>query len=197
MSERYPSHRDAAKTVHARITVGRFRTSRARVWREFKKVNVKMFGALFFIFLFRTATTQTPFVVDEECLNYTIYPLQYDITIKPYIYNGRFSYDCDLTITVIANVPTNIIELEAKHLVIHGESVKVYKGSQNIVNRPRPYKHDEERGKLIIYLYEPLVPYKGKNTQHYDIKISFRKDVTEDSYGVFLVRYLDEYRKTK
>lgn len=156
-----------------------------------------MFGALLFIFLFRAASTQTSFVVDEECLNYTIYPLQYDITIKPIIYNGRFFYDCDMTITVIANVMTNIIELEAKDLFISGDSVRVYKGNQDIVNKPRPFKHDAERGKLIIYLYEPLIPYKGTNTQHYNIKMSFRKEVKEDSYGVFLVKYIDENKLTR
>lgn len=167
----------------------------AFIWREFKKVNVKMFGALLFFF-FLAASAQA-FTVDEECLNYTIYPVQYDITIMPYIYGGHCFYECHITITVIANANINMIEMEAKNMTIKGESIQVLKGNQDIINKPRPYSYNEERGKLIIYLKEPLIPYKGNNQQYYLIRMNFIKEVTSDSHGVFLVKYIDENRDTK
>ncbi|XP_028172198.1 aminopeptidase N-like isoform X2 [Ostrinia furnacalis] len=153
-----------------------------------------MFRALFFFFFFWTSAKA--FTVDEECLNYTIYPVQYDITIMPYIYGGHCFYDCHIVITVIANANINMIEMEAKNMTIKGESIQVMKGNHDIVNKPRPYSYDGHRGKLMIYLSEPLIPYKGNNQQYYLIKMNFMKEVTEDSEGVFLVKY-DEDRVTK
>ncbi|CAG9795009.1 unnamed protein product [Diatraea saccharalis] len=155
-----------------------------------------MIRALLFIFF--ASTTQGTFVVDEECLNYTIYPVQYELIISPYIYDDRAFYDCHITITVIANAPDiRMIELDARNMTISGESIKVYKGDRNIVNGPRPYVYDRSLGKLYIFLNEALIPYKGRHLQNYMIRMSFRKEVTYDSTGVFLVRYFDENHKLK
>lgn len=154
-----------------------------------------MFRALLFFFFF-TAAAQA-FSVDEECLNYTIYPVQYDITIMPYIHGGHCFYDCHIAVTVIANANINVIEMEAKNMSIVGESIHVLKGNHDIVNAYRPYSYDGDRGKLFIYLKEPLIPYKGNNRQNYLIQMSFTKEVTTDSHGVFLVNYADENRDTK
>ncbi|KAL0833029.1 hypothetical protein ABMA28_001147 [Loxostege sticticalis] len=154
-----------------------------------------MFRALLFFFFF-TAAAQA-FSVDEECLNYTIYPVQYDITIMPYIHGGHCFYDCHIAVTVIANANINVIEMEAKNMSIVGESIHVLKGTHDIVNAYRPYSYDGDRGKLFIYLKEPLIPYKGNNRQNYLIQMSFTKEVTTDSHGVFLVKYADENRDTK
>ncbi|XP_072939931.1 aminopeptidase N-like [Epargyreus clarus] len=127
---------------------------------------------------------------EEECLNYTVYPVQYDITLFPHIYqDGNSYYDCDMVITVIANAPNvNIIELDSHGLDIKDGSIKVMYGNVDIVNQYRPYEYDERKGKLYIYLNEPLKQYSVSKTQ-YLIRISFNKRLKPDSDGIFIVPY--------
>ncbi|XP_022125618.2 aminopeptidase N-like [Pieris rapae] len=143
---------------------------------------------LFTILLF--ISTTKAYVLEEECLNYTIYPAQYELTIIPHIFKDGTSYfDCDLLITVIANAPNvNIIELDAKELEIKSGSIKVLDGLTDIVNQHRPYEFDNKRGKLFIYLREPMKQYGASRTQ-YIIRVSFVKYVFLDSEGVFIIPY--------
>nr|QIS77245.1 APN7 [Helicoverpa armigera] len=156
-----------------------------------------MFRAfLIFVCLFSFTKGQSVIVVDEECLNYTVYPVQYELSIYPYIYADHSYYDCELIITVIANAPNvNVIDLDAKDLEIQGESIKVFDGPNNIVNGPRPFEYNDLTSKLRIYLKEPLKMYSKGNRQLYNIKIMFRKFVKEDDSGIFLVKYYDEQSK--
>lgn len=147
------------------------------------------FKMIFFaIFLLFSSTSA--YVLEEECLNYTVYPVQYELTLIPHIYkDGNSYYDCDVVITVIANGPNvNIIELDAKDLEIKRDSIQVLDGSANIVNEYRPYEFDNDRGKLYIYLREPLKQY-SVSRQQYFIRISFIKRVGADSDGIFLTQY--------
>ncbi|XP_063377441.1 membrane alanyl aminopeptidase-like [Cydia fagiglandana] len=156
-----------------------------------------MIRAFFFLFLTASASAVlTTFKIDEECLNFTVYPVQYELTIIPRIYTTQsFNYNCELVITVIANAPhVRMIELDAKDLGI--ESVNVYKDGNDIISRNTPFNHDTERGKLFIYLSEPLREYKVYNTR-YQIKIKFRKNVFYDSSGIFAVKYDDEMEGIK
>ncbi|KAJ8733126.1 hypothetical protein PYW08_001424 [Mythimna loreyi] len=135
-------------------------------------------------------------VVDEECLNYTVYPVQYELNIYPYMQVNGFYYDCELIITVIANAPNvRVISLDAKDLELESGSIRVFDGPHDIVNNPRPFEFDAIKGKLLIYLREPLKMYSEYNKQFYFIKISFRKYVREEKEGIFLVKYNDEKSK--
>lgn len=149
-----------------------------------------MIGVLLFFFLAASAKAD----LIEECMNYTIYPLQYDLTITPYVFKDSSYYHCEMTIDVIANAPgIRVIELDAKDLVIRPGSIRVYDGRTDIVNGPRPYEYDEKNGKLFIYLREALKKYDLRTRQYvYKIQIAFTKYVTEDTPGVFLVKYFDE-----
>lgn len=152
---------------------------------------------LFRVFLFLCLFSLTNAIdlgVDEECLNYTVYPLQYELNIYPYVSGEQSYFDCDLTITIIANAPgVNVIELDAKDLEI--TAIKVLDGNRNIINGARPFQYNNVKGKLYIYLIEPLRMYHNNDRQVYSIKISFGKKVTEDGNGVFLVKYYDEQSK--
>lgn len=152
------------------------------------------FRALFGLCLL--SLTNANILVDEECLNYTVYPVQYELNMFPYVYAERSYYDCELTITVIANVPNvNVIDLDAKDLELEGGSIKVLDGNRDIINSARPFEYNDLNSKLHIYLKEPLKVYQLNNRQFYYIKISFRRYVKEDSSGLFLVKYYDEQHK--
>lgn len=140
---------------------------------------------------FSISLTNAYFINEEECLNYTVYPVQYELTIIPYIFKDRgFYYNCEITITVIANAPNvRQIELDAKDLDLSGK-IKVLDGDKDIINVYRPYEYDNATGKLYIYLRESLQQYSVAKTQ-YKISISFRKNVHHDSTGVFIVPYDD------
>lgn len=151
----------------------------------------KIFRAFFIFCLF--SLTKGNIVVDEECLNYTVYPVQYELNIYPYIYPHRAYYDCELTITIIANAPNvNVIELDAKDLEFESGSIKVYDGPRDIINVARPFEYNYLTSKLQIYLNEPLKVYHVNDRHFYFVKISFRKFVSKDSTGVFLAKYYDE-----
>lgn len=152
-----------------------------------------MFSVLLFFFLATSAKAS----LIEECMNYTIYPLQYELTITPYIAKDNFYYHCQMTIDVIANAPDiRVIELDAKALQISPGSIRVFYGGTDIVNGARPYEYDERNGKLYIYLRESLRKYDIKTQQYvYKIQIAFVKYVTEETPGVFVVKYYDEESK--
>ncbi|XP_041970216.1 aminopeptidase N-like [Aricia agestis] len=149
-----------------------------------------LFGILFLI-----SASNAEYVIDEECLNYTVYPVQYELTIFPHIrVDGVSYYDCNIIITVIANAPyVNIIELDARDLDINGESIKVLDNSVDLVNHYRPFEFDNKVGKLFIYLSQPLKQYSVSRNQYY-IHISFRKQVTSKSEGIFVVEHTENGR---
>lgn len=132
---------------------------------------------------------------EEECLNYTVYPVQYDLTIVPYIISeGKFYYDCDLTISVIANVPgVRIIELDAKDLNVIRESVGVWDQNRDVIDEHRPIEHDQKAGKLYLYLKEELREY-GIDKNQYEIKMKFQRYLNYEINGIFVVRYNDQGR---
>ncbi|CAK1546281.1 unnamed protein product [Leptosia nina] len=74
---------------------------------------------------------------------------------------------------------------------IKSGSIKVLDGLRDIVNQHRPYEFDNRRGKLYIYLKEPLRPYASGRTQ-YIIRVSFVKYVNFESDGVFVVPYQED-----
>ncbi|CAH0725370.1 unnamed protein product, partial [Brenthis ino] len=149
---------------------------------------MEIFACILFFVSFTSA-----FVVEEECLNYTVYPVQYDLTLDPYIYaDGRSYYNGRIIITIIANAPNiNVIELDAKDLEINSGSVQVFDKNINLVNEYRPYEFDKSRGKLYIYLRQPLQQYSVSRTQYF-IHISFSKTVELNSDGIFVVKYENE-----
>ncbi|CAH2226647.1 jg25047 [Pararge aegeria aegeria] len=153
--------------------------------------------SVFAIILILFSSTSA-YVLEEECLNYTVYPVQYELTLIPHIYkDGNSYYDCDIVITVIANGPNvNIIELDAKDLEFKRESIQVLDGNVNLVNAHRPYEFDNSRGNLFIYLREPLKQYSLSRKQYF-IKISFIKRVSSESDGIFLVEYDGDDGKPK
>lgn len=147
---------------------------------------------MFFLLISFLIYTTNAYVIEEECLNYTVYPVQYELTLYPYIFKDRNAYyNCDLQITIIANAPNvNFIELDAKNLEIKGDSIRVLLNEDNLINQYRPYEFDNRRGKLFIYLREPLKQYSLFKTQ-YLIRLSFSKRVNTDSDGVFITKYED------
>lgn len=139
-------------------------------------------------------TNAIDLVMEEECLNYTVYPLQYELNIYPYVNGGQSYFDCEIKITVIANAPNvRVIELDAKDLNIN--HIKVLDGHRNIISSSRPLEFNSVHGKLYIYLQEPLKMYHANNKQYYSIQISYRKLMKEDGSGIFLVKYYDEQSK--
>ncbi|CAH2105885.1 unnamed protein product [Euphydryas editha] len=148
-------------------------------------------------FLILIASTSA-YVLEEECLNYTVYPVQYELTLIPHIYkDGNSFYDCEIVITIIANAPNvNVIELDARDLEIKSGSIQVLDNNINLVNQYRPYEFDNRRGKLFIYLREPLKQYSVSRTQYF-VKISFTKQVSFSSDGIFVVEYDGDDRKPK
>ncbi|XP_026484250.2 aminopeptidase N-like [Vanessa tameamea] len=145
---------------------------------------------LYFLILFASSSA---YVLEEECLNYTVYPVQYELTLVPHIYkDGNSYYDCDIVITIIANAPNvNVIELDARDLEIKGDSIQVLDKNVNLINQYRPYEFDNRRGKLFIYLREPLKQYSLARTQYF-VKISFTKQVSFDNQGIFVVEYEED-----
>ncbi|KAL0833030.1 hypothetical protein ABMA28_001148 [Loxostege sticticalis] len=151
------------------------------------------------LFFFFIATSAQAFTANEEGSNFTIYPVEYDITIMPYIIGdvqdgGHCYYVCHMTIKVISFANINVIEMDAIEMDIKGESieVKVPMGNHSLVDK---YTYNEDRGKLTINLKESLKPFK--DNQYYFVKMSFKKYVSVDSPGVFLVRYFDEVHNSK
>ncbi|XP_045494513.1 membrane alanyl aminopeptidase-like [Colias croceus] len=144
-----------------------------------------LLAALFLLF-----SPSYGYIYEEECLNYTIYPAQYELTIIPHVFKDGTSYfDCELFITVIVNAPNiNVIELDAKDIEIKSGSIKVMNGVNDLVNHYRPYEFDNKKGKLYIYLKEPLQQYSVSRTQ-YVIRVSYVKYVNSDSDGIFIVPY--------
>lgn len=148
-----------------------------------------MFRAFFLLCVF--SLVKGNIVVDEECLNYKVYPVQYELNIYPYVNADVSHYRCDLIITVIANAPNvTVITLAAKDLEM--ESVNVDDGSRNIIQTVNPYTYVNLSGVLHIYLKESLKIYSAMNKQFYFIRIRFTKYVKEGSLGVFLAKYDDK-----
>lgn len=123
--------------------------------------------------------------IDEECLNYTVYPVHYDLNI--YSHDTLFYYG-DITITVIANARVKVIELDAVDLDIYQESVGVWFEGRNIIENRIPYEYNRNAGKLYLYLKEELIPYGIRKNKYY-IKISFNKHLEYKENGVFIIRY--------
>ncbi|KAJ2952368.1 hypothetical protein O0L34_g4652 [Tuta absoluta] len=132
------------------------------------------------------------YLTEEECLNYTIYPLQYDLTIQPFYYLGNYYYDCDLSITVIAKVPNiNIIELDAADDFKFTRDITVSHGQE--ATKHVTYKYDNHRKVLSIYLSRPMLVYEEARKHQYVIRLSFRKMVKKEaSSGIFVVPYDDD-----
>lgn len=152
------------------------------------------FMRVFFVLCFFSFTNAIDLVLEEECLNYTVYPLQYEINIYPFVKADQSYYDCDLTITIIANAPgVFAIELDAKDLEI--DRVHVYDGPRDITHGGVPYEYNMVRGKLVIYVSEELKMYRDTESKIYSINILFRRKVRPDGEGVFLVKYYDEQSK--
>lgn len=145
-----------------------------------------------FLLFILFSLTKANIVVEEKCLNYTVYPIQYELTMTPYIYKEKSHYHCDIVITVIANMAVSIIELDAKDLDIQADSINVMDGNRKILNGIRSYKYDEANGKLYIYLREPLKIYSVSNAQFYYIRMSFNKYMREDGPGLFLIKYYED-----
>lgn len=152
----------------------------------------KIFRAFFLLCLF--TLTKGNIVMDEECLNYTVYPVQYELNIYPYVQENRSYYDCELTITIIANAPNVlVITLDAKDLEPQRGSIRVFDGPRDIMNTARPFEFDKKNGKLHIFLREPLKTYSAPNNfKIYLINMRFRKLLDQDSKGVFLVKYKND-----
>ncbi|XP_075971882.1 leucyl-cystinyl aminopeptidase-like [Anticarsia gemmatalis] len=147
----------------------------------------KIIRAFFVICLF-SYTNAIDLMMDEECLNYTVYPIQYELNIYPYVHTDRSYFDCEVIITVIANAPNvNVINLDMKDLEIQG--IKVLDGNRDIL------EHSSIHGKLHLYLKESLKVFNNVNKQFYTIRIRYRRRVTEDGNGIFLVKYYDEQSK--
>lgn len=156
---------------------------------------IRVFLSLF-LMASASAYETTSLVIDEECLNFTVYPVQYELIIKPTIFKNQFFfYDCDMIITVIANAPQiTMIELDAKDLVIN--NTVVYRGGTNIINVNSPFFYDSANGKLKIYLNEALREYKKFKTQ-YQVRIWFKKIVKYNTPGIFAVHYDDDIEGEK
>lgn len=147
-------------------------------------------GALFLIFLVNLTNASTlsswgalrNFPSDEECLNYTVYPVQYDLIIYPHILlNAGSYYDCLMTVMVFANAPNiRVIEMDAHDMEVSHASVLF--NEKNIATR---FEH--RGGKLKIYLNEPLEHSVHKYL--YKINITFRKYLRTDTDGIFFVPY--------
>lgn len=150
----------------------------------------KMISAFFLIFLVSLTNASTlsswgalrNFPSDEECLNYTVYPVQYSLIIYPHIFiNSGSYYDCQLTVMVFANAPNiNVIEMDAHDMDISHASVS-FAGTE-IGTR---FKHSG--GKLLIYLNQPLEYSLHKYL--YQINITYRKYLRTDTEGIFVVPY--------
>lgn len=144
--------------------------------------------AILACFIFKNVNAYT--FIEEECLNYTVYPVQYELTLTPYILSeNTFYYEGVIIITVIANVPgVRVIELDAKDLEIKRDTVGVWFGNRNIIDTRRPFEYDRKSGKLYLYLIEELQEYGYMKNQYY-IKISFTKYLDFNENGAFVVRY--------
>lgn len=148
---------------------------------------------LYFLIFFSTAVKGS--FVEEECLNYTVYPVQYELTLIPYIYkSGDSYYDCNMVVTIIANAPNvKVIEMDAKGVDIRRDSVGVFDGNFDLVNKHRPFEYDANRGRLYIYLTDSLKQYNMHKTQ-YLLKISFSKHLKREDEGIFLADYKEDSR---
>lgn len=148
--------------------------------------------ARFLCFLIFFATVKGGFV-EEECLNYTVYPVQYELTLIPYIYkSGESYYDCSMVVTIIANAPNvRVIEMDAKGVDIRRDSVGVLDGNLDLVNKHRPFEYDPNRGRLFIYLTDSLKQYNVHKTR-YLLKISFSKHLKSEGEGIFLADFKED-----
>lgn len=158
----------------------------------------------FIILLAISFASAEPYIPEEECLNYTVYPVQYEITLMPYLAKDSSYYHCDIRITVIAHASVQVIEMDAKDFTIQGDSIKVIEAckhpnsvdcSRDIVNPSRPFEYDSVKGKLYIYLMEPLKVYNTNNGQVYYITMKFYRHVNMESVGFFLSKYYDDADK--
>lgn len=187
---KFRSLAEQMKSDSARTAIGRCERSNNFAGKTKSNVAKMIFGAFLLFFLTSSANAYNFLLSDEECLNYTVYPVQYELTITPYIQKHHYYYNCDVVITVIANAPNiQIIELDAKDMDIEG-NIKVLHGNTDLVNHHRPFEYHRETGKLYIYLAVPLRQYSIDKSQ-YNIRISFRKSVTHETPGIFVVPYED------
>lgn len=150
-----------------------------------------MIPSALFLFFFAVLTNASPlsswgalrnFPTDEECLNYTVYPVQYDLIIYPHILKNTGSYyDCQMTVMVFANAPDiRAIEMDAHEMEVSHASV-TYNGQEIST------KFEQRRGKLLIYLNQAMEHSIFKYL--YQINITFRKYLRPDTQGVFVVPY--------
>lgn len=189
---------DGAKFVQARAGIGRQTMPPLFYAGNKRKQPIRTSKMrLFFICFFFFNPASAYFLNEEECLNYTVYPVQYELTVFPQVLTKEDSYyDCDLTITVIANAPNvRRIELDAKDLEFDRDSVRVLNGNGlDIVNSVRPYEYDRRAGKIYLYLKEELELYNLRNMK-YHIKASFRKFLKREQSGVFVTSYEENGHK--
>lgn len=153
-------------------------------------------SALFLILLANLSNAKTlsswgairNFPSDEECLNYTVYPVQYDLIIYPHILlNTGSYYDCQMTVMVFANAPNiRVIEMDAHDLEVSHASVSF--AGKDIATR---FEH--RGGKLIIYLDQPLEYSVHKYL--YQINITYRKYLRTDTEGIFIAPYDEDGTK--
>lgn len=151
----------------------------------------KMILSAFFLILLANLTNASTlsswgalrnFPSDEECLNYTVYPVQYDLIIYPHILlNTGSYYDCQMTVMVFANAPNiRVIEMDAHDLEVSHASVSF--AGKDIATR---FEH--RGGKLLIYLNQALEHSVHKYL--YQINITYRKYLSTDTEGIFIAPY--------
>ncbi|GBP46435.1 Glutamyl aminopeptidase [Eumeta japonica] len=144
------------------------------------------------------STARAYFLSEEECLNYTVYPVEYELTIIPHVYDGnKLYYDGEIVITVVANAPgVRVIELDAVDLEFVGDHVGVWYNNRNIIEGRLLY-YDRMRGKIFLHLKEDLKVYDKTDEYRYKIKMSFRKMVTfgGEAYreGIFFAPYHENH----
>lgn len=129
------------------------------------------------------SSTPPPVSVDFRLPNDVI-PLEYDVTIKPNMFNGNpdsFSFEGNVKIKIECKTPTNKVILHGNMLTISNVKFGAIADSKRTLPVP---EFDPQRQFLTFRLNEFL-----QTSRTYELSMDFRGPLKNDMKGLYLSSY--------
>lgn len=129
------------------------------------------------------SSTPPPVSVDFRLPNDVI-PLEYDVTIKPNMFNGNpdsFSFEGNVKIKIECKTPTNKVILHGNMLTISNVKFGAIADSKRTLPAP---EFDPQRQFLTFRLNEFL-----QTSKTYELSMDFRGPLKNDMKGLYLSSY--------
>ncbi|GLV42080.1 Suppressor of ER stress-induced death [Carabus blaptoides fortunei] len=126
-------------------------------------------------------------IVDER-LPTSLRPTHYRINIMPFIWEGNFTLNGEVTITFNVTEDTNKIILNTNDIIIHEDSVKVtdLDGGDAQILSVMEHQYDAEKQLYTVVLDDMLVTGKL-----YDVTIKYIGNLNDLLQGFYRISYID------